>query len=78
MEGLYNFIIKKDPVEAVAEKRLSICQGCPSLDRVGTDCAVKGTEPCCAICGCSLALKLRSMDSACPHPDGPKWKEVKL
>lgn len=34
---------------------------------------VKGTQPCCGECGCSLSLKLRSMDSECPHPDGPKW-----
>jgi hypothetical protein len=46
------------------------------MDTVGTDCAVVGTQPCCAVCGCSLALKLRSLESECPHPDGPKWKEV--
>jgi len=34
---------------------------------------VVGTQPCCGICGCSLSMKLRSMDSQCPHPDGPKW-----
>jgi hypothetical protein len=37
-----------------------------------------GTQPCCSDCGCSLGLKLRSPDSSCPHPEGPKWKEVEL
>lgn len=43
------------------------------MDKEGKACVVAGTQPCCAICGCSLSLKLRSMDSKCPHPHGPKW-----
>ena len=52
------------------------CKKCPLLDTTGTSCAVVGTQPCCSVCGCSLALKLRSLESECPHPDGPKWKEI--
>ena len=25
-----------------------------------------GTQPCCGECGCSLALKIRSLSSGCP------------
>jgi len=52
---------------------MKICKECPKIDTVGLTCMVTGTQPCCSVCGCSLALKLRSLDSSCPHPDGPKW-----
>lgn len=77
-EGLINRIFKKNPVEVIARKRLYICKACPLIDTEGKLCAIPGTHPCCGECGCSLSLKLRSMDSSCPHPDGPKWKEEKL
>ena len=73
-----NRLITKAPIEKVHDKRLKICKSCPDLDNTGLKCMVPGTHPCCGVCGCSLALKLRSMDSSCPHPDGPKWKEEKL
>jgi hypothetical protein len=72
-EGLINKIFKRDPVEKVYNERIKICKECPNLDNTGTKCMVVGTQPCCGICGCSLSMKLRSMDSQCPHPDGPKW-----
>jgi len=78
IEGLRNFLFKKDPIEVIARKRLYTCMSCTSIDKKGTSCVVNGTQPCCAVCGCSLALKLRSMESECPHPDGPKWKEEVL
>lgn len=77
-QGFINKIFKKDPIEKLFNERIEICNGCPMLDVIGTDCLVEGTQPCCAVCGCSLSMKLRSPDSECPHPDGPKWKEVKL
>jgi hypothetical protein len=52
--------------------------GCELVDRIGHSCVMPGTQPCCSDCGCSLALKLRSPDSSCTHPDGPKWEAVKL
>jgi hypothetical protein len=57
---------------------MEICKSCPLMDIIGHSCLVHGTHPCCAACGCSLSLKLRSPDSECAHPDGPKWKEVIL
>jgi len=57
---------------------MKICEKCPLLDNTGFNCLVPGTNPCCSECGCSLSLKLRSLESSCPHPDGPKWKEVTL
>jgi hypothetical protein len=65
-------------VEDVYQMRMKICKKCPSIDPEGSKCMVAGTKPCCGVCGCSLSLKLRSMDSSCPHPDGPKWKEVQI
>ncbi len=78
LKGLINKIFKTDPVEKVYYKRLMICNTCPLLDVKGEKCVVSGTHPCCGECGCSLSLKLRSLESECPHPDGAKWKEVKL
>ncbi len=46
------------------------------MDTTGLTCVITGTQPCCGICGCSLAMKLRSMDSICPHPDGPLWDKA--
>ena len=43
------------------------------MDKTGSNCALPGTQPCCSKCGCSLGLKLRALDSTCPHQDGPKW-----
>jgi len=57
---------------------MRICEKCPLIDNTGFNCLVPGTNPCCSECGCSLSLKLRSLESSCPHPEGPKWKEVTL
>jgi hypothetical protein len=32
-----------------------------------------GTQPCCGICGCSLAFLQRSLSSSC---EAGKWKAV--
>jgi hypothetical protein len=78
LAGFLNKIFKRDPIEKVYNERIKICNKCSSMDTVGTSCMITGTQPCCAVCGCSLAMKLRSLDSICPHPDGPKWKAVEL
>jgi hypothetical protein len=65
-------------VEKLYQKRMEICKACPLIDLVGTKCMIVGTHPCCGECGCSLSLKLRSPESECVHPDGPKWGEVTL
>ena len=74
-EGIKNNIFKQDHIEALAEERMDICNKCPHLDREGTKCEVPGTQPCCGICGCSLALKTRALSSSCPD-DKPKWNAV--
>jgi len=66
--GLRNFIIKDPYVEAIARQRYNMCKGCPSYDYKGLKCEVPGTKPCCGECGCSLKLKVRSIDedNVCP------------
>lgn len=73
LAGLMNKIFKRDPVERIYNERIKICRACPEMDKIGTKCMITGTQPCCSVCGCSLSLKLRSLDSQCPHPDGAKW-----
>ena len=34
---------------------------------------MKGTQPCCADCGCALMFKTRALASSCPKG---KWKEL--
>ena len=75
-QGIKNNWFKKAKIEKIAYERMEICNKCPSLDKFGDDCLVYGTQPCCAICGCKLSLKTRSLASECPHPGGPKWKAI--
>ena len=49
---------------------MEICSTCPHLDKEGTNCMVHGTQPCCALCGCSLGFKTRSLSSKC---DDKRW-----
>lgn len=65
-EGIWNTIFRKRYVEKIAKERLAICYDCEGLDEEGSECAVPGTQPCCIACGCSLALKTRSLSSSCP------------
>lgn len=75
LKGLLNLTFKRSKIESVFNKRYSICRNCPLLDLSGDECEVPGTEPCCGECGCSLKLKLRSMESECPIN---KWKSEKI
>ena len=71
LEGIKNRVFKNEHVEAVAKERWEQhCVRCEFLDREGSKCAVKGTQPCCGDCGCSLGLKIRSLSSSCPQG---KW-----
>ena len=65
-EGIWNNIFRKRYIEKIAATRLAICTDCKKLDIQGSDCAISGTQPCCKECGCSLALKTRSLSSSCP------------
>ena len=66
LEGIRNYLFTTDSIEQIALERYTICQACPKLDLVGTDCLVPGTQPCCSECGCSLKFKTRSLSSSCP------------
>ena len=72
-EGIKNKTFKKDHIEAVAEYRWNYCYKCDQLDKRGTDCVVAKTQPCCKDCGCSLAIKIRSLSTECPLK---KWGPI--
>jgi len=72
-EGIKNKIFKRDDVEAIAKMRYMECKSCPFLDKEGSSCAMTGTQPCCADCGCSIALKIRAMSADCPKG---RWKAI--
>ena len=72
-EGLKNKIFKREDVEKIAALRWQECARCEFLDNSGSKCAMRGTQPCCADCGCSIAVKIRSLSSGCPKG---KWNAV--
>jgi len=73
LEGVKNSIIRDELVEDIARMRYDICDECEHIDVKGKKCAVKGTQPCCAECGCSLQFKTRSLSSECPLG---KWQAI--
>lgn len=73
IEGILNSVFKKEDVEAIAASRIAICNKCDDLDTKGENCLAPGTQPCCSLCGCSLAFKTRSMSSECP---AGKWTSL--
>ena len=73
LEGVKNKIFKKEDIEQIAKLRYQHCIPCKHFDDEGSSCAVKATKPCCSACGCSLAIKLRSLSSSCPKG---KWPAV--
>jgi hypothetical protein len=73
LEGIVNSVFKRGDVEEVAQARHSVCNTCEHKDSVGKSCLAPGSQPCCFLCGCSLAFKTRSMSSECP--DG-RWKAL--
>ena len=66
-EGIKNKVFVKEDVEQIANIRWNICTNCDFFDTKGTHCAVPGTQPCCADCGCILNLKVRSLSLQCSH-----------
>jgi len=74
LEGVTNTVFKKQFVEDVAEQRMKSCETC--VHKSETKCEIPGTGPCCAVCGCSLKFKVRSLSSTCPLEEineKPKW-----
>lgn len=71
LEGWANLVIKKDFVEVVAQYRLDICNKCEYNSK-----RHKSNRPDvhCTKCGCTLAAKVRSMESECPIAKWPKHK----
>jgi len=75
-EGLKNTIFKKQYVEDISAARMELCRKCLHIDLEGSRCEVPGTNPCCGLCGCSLALKTRSLSSDCADEDNIQWHAV--
>jgi len=73
IEGIKNNTFKKEDVEHIANARMVICSGCDNIDRVGDKCFAPKTQPCCALCGCKLAWKIRSLSEKC---DIDKWDAI--
>jgi hypothetical protein len=76
LEGIKNRIFKQEHIEEIYEERMVICKACPHIDTNGSECYVPGTQPCCSKCGCSLALKLRSLSSGCGDEENPRWNAI--
>lgn len=76
LEGIKNRIFKQEHIEEIANERRSICEKCPHIDKEGKLCAMKGTQPCCGKCGCSLSLKTRSLASGCGDEENPRWDPI--
>lgn len=76
LEGITNAIFKKQYIEDIAKERMEICNKCNHIDKVGKSCLLPGTQPCCAICGCKLYLKTRSLSSECEDPENPRWEAI--
>lgn len=79
LEGMKNTMFKNQMVEEIAQHRMQICQQCSLYTMQNEGCVVAGTTPCCdermGGCGCSLAIKTRSLSSSCPLSP-PKWEAV--
>lgn len=73
LEGLKNKVFKDEFVEVVSRERFAVCNKCPELDTTGDKCMVPLTQPCCSVCGCSLALKTRALSAEC---DLKKWDAI--
>lgn len=71
LEGIKNNLFRQEDIENVASVRMEVCNKCEHKDNVGSECVLKGTQPCCGLCGCSLKLKLRVLHEECP---AGKWK----
>jgi hypothetical protein len=67
LEGIRNNIFKQEDVEEVAAYRNEVCGRCSFVDHTGHACAMPGSQPCCAECGCALVLKTRAMTASCPR-----------
>lgn len=76
-EGVKNRMFKKQYIEDIADYRWKQCKDCDELDLTGDKCAMKGTQPCCGDCGCSLSIKTRSLSSECPlKGDKKRWSSL--
>jgi len=73
VEGITNSVVKNEFVEHVSKLRMEICNTCDAKDNVGKECVIPGSQPCCTMCGCSLAFKTRSLSTSCP---GKKWGSI--
>jgi hypothetical protein len=73
LEGVKNSMFKQEHIEEIAASRMAICEDCFFIDKEGSKCYMKGTQPCCGECGCKLSFKTRSLSSSCPKN---KWESI--
>lgn len=71
-EGWANLILKPKAVENIAKARLNICNTCQWNSKFHES---KRPDVHCTKCGCTIAAKVRSMESECPIA---KWPKVEL
>lgn len=72
-EGLMNNLFRKEHIEEIANERLEICGQCKELDTEGSKCFMPGSQPCCGVCGCKLAWKVRCLSEEC---DNGLWEAL--
>lgn len=80
-QGWLNYAVQPNDIKAEADKRLSICDGCPrkrQLNSLGTTIIQginqSGSIYVCELCGCPLAAKTMAPNTTCPLG---KWGKMK-
>ena len=63
-EGWKNYTFPNSAVEEIAKKRIEVCINCDKLRKNNT----------CALCGCYMPAKVRSLKSNCILN---KWKNIR-
>lgn len=71
IDGWMHLAFKNDAVEKIATARLNICNTCEYNSRRKNSLR---PDVHCMKCGCTLASKVRSMESECPIG---KWPSIK-
>lgn len=73
LEGIKNSVFKSEHIEEIAKARMTICETCEHIDTEGSKCIAPRTQPCCAMCGCSLGFKTRALSATCGDTENPRW-----
>jgi len=68
--NLFPPLEKKEIIKTISEERMKICNECPFIS---TKHSSIRPDVHCTKCGCTLAAKTKSLNSACPEK---KWEAV--